>query len=109
MNRRHQETFRRYLRKVALGNPNAISDEELLRRFTEQHDDAAFEVVVQRYGPLVQRICRQAMRGTDGADDIFQATFLLLAKKAGTVKKNALGPWLHGVAVRLAGNARRSA
>jgi RNA polymerase sigma factor (sigma-70 family) len=101
-------TLSEYLRKLA--RPQPATDMDLLRRFVESWDQTAFELLVQRYGPLVRRVCRSALADENDADDVFQATFLLLCQKAGSLRRrNALGPWLHGVAVRLASRARRAA
>jgi RNA polymerase sigma factor (sigma-70 family) len=85
-------------------------DAELLRRFAAGRDEAAFAELVRRYGPLVWGQCRHLLFTEADADDAFQATFLVLAKSAGTVRDtDRLGPWLHGVAYRVCRNARRSA
>jgi RNA polymerase sigma factor (sigma-70 family) len=79
------------------------TDHDLLRRFVDQRDEAAFEALVRRHGPMVLRLCRRLLRDWHDAQDIFQATFLVLARKAAAIRKRAsLGCWLHGVAYRLA-------
>jgi RNA polymerase sigma factor (sigma-70 family) len=85
----------------------ALSDEQLLRRFTQTRDAAAFEVLVRRHGPVVQGVCRRLLGPGPDLDDAFQATFLVLARQAGTIRKRAsLGSWLYGVARRSAANLR---
>jgi len=92
------------------GSLNGLSDSELLERFLEgepSESQLAFELVVRRYGPIVLGVCRRVLDQPSGADDVFQATFLVLALKAGTiVRRESLGPWLHGVACRIAQRAR---
>jgi RNA polymerase sigma factor (sigma-70 family) len=85
------------------------SDAELVAVFVAERDQAAFTEIVRRYGPLVLRVCRCVLRGhLQDAEDAFQATFLLLARNAGSIrKKDSLAEWLHGVAYRVAKNVRR--
>jgi RNA polymerase sigma factor (sigma-70 family) len=85
------------------------SDADLVAVFVAERDQAAFAEMVRRYGPLVLRVCRCVLRGhLQDAEDAFQATFLLLARNAGSIrKKDSLAEWLHGVAYRVAKNARR--
>jgi RNA polymerase sigma factor (sigma-70 family) len=84
-----------------------VSDALLLDRFVEQWDQAAFRDLVHRHGPMVLGVCRRVLRDPHAAEDAFQATFLVLARKAGSVqKRESVGPWLHGVARRVALAAR---
>jgi RNA polymerase sigma factor (sigma-70 family) len=87
---------------VAAGLP----DRDLLARFVSSRDrggELAFTVLVARHGPMVLGVCRRFLRDPTEADDAFQATFLVLARKAGSIRLgNSLGPWLHGVSVRVA-------
>jgi RNA polymerase sigma factor (sigma-70 family) len=86
------------------------SDGLLLDRFVEQWDQAAFGDLVRRHGPMVLGVCRRILRDPHAADDAFQATFLLLVRKAGSVRKRgSVGPWLYGVARRVALEARGAA
>jgi RNA polymerase sigma factor (sigma-70 family) len=86
-----------------------MSDALLLARFVDQWDHAAFRDLVCRHGPMVLGVCRRILRDSHAADDAFQVTFLLLARKAGMIRKRAsLGPWLHGVAHRVALQARNA-
>jgi RNA polymerase sigma factor (sigma-70 family) len=104
-------TVVRDLRQRAAGlTENQPTDDELLRAFLARGDSVAFEAILQRHGPLVLRICRRVLGGLHDAEDAFQATFLFLAQQAGSVRKSkSLASWLHGVARRMAANARRSA
>ena len=84
-------------------------DSELLTAFLAG-DTAAFEALVRRHGPMVLRTCRTATRCEADADDAFQATFVLLYRKAATVRdQRSLAGWLFRVARRAAANARRAA
>jgi RNA polymerase sigma factor (sigma-70 family) len=86
------------------------SDSQLLERFVGQRDEAAFEVVVWRHGPMVLSVCRRLLRHEHDAEDAFQATFLALVRKAGSIgKRQALASWLYKVAYRVALKARERA
>jgi RNA polymerase sigma factor (sigma-70 family) len=86
---------------------SGLPDRELLQRFTARHEGTAFEAIVRRHGPMVLRACWRVLRQTQDAEDAFQATFLLLAHIAGSVRKpDSLASWLHGVAHRIALKAR---
>src|SRR5437899_8428056 len=81
-------------------------DARLLERFAADRDQGAFAILVRRHGLLVWRACRHVLDQQD-AEDVFQATFLTLARKAGSIRrKESVGPWLFGVARRLAMNLR---
>src|SRR5436305_1719566 len=89
------------------GTVAGLADVELLARFVERRSEAAFEAIVQRHGPMVVDVCRRALRDPNDADDAAQATFLVLARRAGTVRASgSLAGWLYGVARRVAARAR---
>jgi RNA polymerase sigma factor (sigma-70 family) len=82
-------------------------DAQLLERFAGGRDEPAFTILVKRHGPMVFRVCRAVLGQTQDAEDAFQATFLVLVRKAFSIRKReSLASWLHGVAYRLAAKAR---
>jgi RNA polymerase sigma factor (sigma-70 family) len=83
------------------------TDAELLRRFAAEGTEEAFALLVKKYGPLVLSVCRRVLGAEQDAEDAFQATFLVLARKAGSIANpDLLGNWLYGVAARIARKAR---
>jgi RNA polymerase sigma factor (sigma-70 family) len=83
------------------------SDGELLARFVARRDEAAFVALLHRHGPMVLHVCRRIQGNDHDAEDAFQATFLLFARKAGSIRKaESVAGWLHAVARRLARAAR---
>jgi RNA polymerase sigma factor (sigma-70 family) len=87
-----------------------LTDGDLLWRFCQDRDEAAFATLMQRHGPLVLGVCRRVLHDPNDADDAFQATFLVLARKAGSVgQPDRLANWLYGVALRVAHKARAAA
>jgi RNA polymerase sigma factor (sigma-70 family) len=91
-----------------------LTDGELLARFVASRDEASFAVLVRRHGPMVLGVCRRMLRHAQDAEDCFQATFMVLARKAATVERESVGSWLYAVAHRTslearAVNARRRA
>ncbi len=96
-----------------VGMIGGLTDAQLLERFTSQRDETAelaFRVLVERHGPMVLRVCRAVHRDTHDAHDAFQATFLVLLRRAGSLwVRDSLGPWLHQVAYRTASCARAAA
>jgi RNA polymerase sigma factor (sigma-70 family) len=99
----------RYLRRLSGAQESGqLTDAQLLERFVTRRDEAAFEVLVWRYGPLVLGVCRRLLRREQDAEDAFQATFLALVRRAGTIGKGAsVGSWLYKVAYRVALRARQ--
>lgn len=84
------------------------ADALLLERFVRQNDEAAFGQLVQRHGPMVLGVCRRMLADANLADDAFQATFLLLIQKAGSLRQpERLAGWLHGVACKIASRTRQ--
>jgi RNA polymerase sigma factor (sigma-70 family) len=91
------------------GGPE-LTDADLLRRFVTDRDPAAFEVLVWRHAALVLGVCRRVLGDSADAEDAFQATFLVLLRKAGSVRRGAaVSGWLYQVATRAALRARRAA
>jgi RNA polymerase sigma factor (sigma-70 family) len=87
--------------------PEAPTDRQLLERFVQVRDEAAFAALVERHGPMVLSVCRRVLPDADDANDAFQATFLVLVRKADSLKDpDTLAGWLYGVAYRTAQNAR---
>ena len=86
------------------------SDRELLHAFAANRDQDAFAVVVRRHAALVWGVCRRILGHQQDAEDAFQATFVILARRAGSTRwRPSVGAWLHTVAQRLAVRARRQA
>jgi RNA polymerase sigma factor (sigma-70 family) len=99
--------LRRLVRPDAAGGP---SDAQLLKRFAAGGDEAAFELLVWRHGPMVLGVCRRLLRHAEDAEDAFQATFLVLVRKAASVRRGeAVGGFLYRVAYRVALAARARA
>ena len=92
----------------ARGAVGHLTDAQLLERFTEGHDaEAAFEALVVRHGPAVLRACRRSLTDPNDAEDAFQATFLVLARRAQAVgRPESLAAWLYGVALRVSRKAK---
>jgi RNA polymerase sigma factor (sigma-70 family) len=87
-----------------------LTDGQLLRSFLDRRDEAAFEALVRRHGPMVRGVCRRVLRNDHDADDAFQAAFLVLIRKARALSmREVVGDFLHGVAYRTALKARAAA
>ena len=86
---------------------STCTDRELLDRFLRNRDDEAFSVLVARHGPMILGVCRRLLRNSTDAEDAFQATFLVLVRKAATiVPREMVANWLYGVAQQTALKAR---
>src|SRR5687768_696018 len=86
------------------------TDHELLRRYSSSQSGVAFAELMRRHGSMVYGTCRRIAHDGADADDAFQATFFVLARKADSIRsKDAVGAWLHGVAVKVAHRARQQA
>jgi RNA polymerase sigma factor (sigma-70 family) len=86
-----------------------LPDAALLERFLAAHEEAAFQALLLRHGAMVLRVCRRTLSAEEDAEDAFQATFLVLAREARAIRKHtSLASWLHGVAYRVARDARKS-
>jgi RNA polymerase sigma factor (sigma-70 family) len=96
-----------------VGAQGGLADGELLGRFLHgdaARAEAAMAALVERHGPMVMRVCRRVLRDEEAARDAFQATFLVLVRRAGSIRRaEGLGGWLHGVALRVARKARAAA
>jgi RNA polymerase sigma factor (sigma-70 family) len=87
-----------------------VSEWQLLHRYLDRRDEVAFEAIVSRHGPMVLGVCRRILSDSRDVEDAFQATFLILARKGGTLGEgDPVGHWLYGVAYRVALRARASA
>jgi RNA polymerase sigma factor (sigma-70 family) len=104
---RSESVVREFQRLLEPGTVAGLTERQVLERFAERGDPVAFEAIVTRHGPMVYTVCRQMLRDPNDVDDAFQATFLILIKKAGRLRQpERLGPWLYGVAYRVAHRLR---
>jgi RNA polymerase sigma factor (sigma-70 family) len=105
-----QSVVREIRQLATVHNTADQSDGDLLRAFLSDNDQPAFSALVGRHAAMVLSVCRRVLHHTQDSEDAFQATFLLLARQAASIRKTAsLAAWLHGVAYRMATNARRAA
>jgi RNA polymerase sigma-70 factor (ECF subfamily) len=101
------EAVRRLRQTVLARDGGGLSDGELLERFVARREEAAFEALVRRLGPMVLGLCRRILRNHHDAEDAFQAAFLVLARKAASVRPpERVGPFLYGVAYHTARKVR---
>ncbi|APW61684.1 sigma-70 family RNA polymerase sigma factor [Paludisphaera borealis] len=105
------ETLRQIRTLYATGAAGGLSDGQLVERFLDRDGldrEDAFSALVHRHGPMVLAVCRRMLASPADADDAFQAVFLVLARKAGSLRRvDRLKPWLYGAAVRTARESRR--
>src|SRR5262245_19722636 len=100
--------FQRIRALAAVHTRRTCSDRELLQRFLDADDEAAFTILVERHGAMIQALCRRLLHDRHEADDACQAAFLVLARKARSLRKQeSLASWLHGVAHRISLSLRR--
>src|SRR5262245_61455648 len=94
----------RHIRKlVRTPAETGLTDAELLRRFVREQDEASFTLLVERHGRLVRSVCRHLLPHEEDVEDAFQATLLVLARRAGAIRKQrSVASWLYGVAYRTA-------
>jgi RNA polymerase sigma factor (sigma-70 family) len=99
-----------FVRGLLTSNRPKLTDAELLQAFASKGDEAAFNTLVKRHGPLVLGVCRRVLGPGPDAEDAFQATFLLLVRKARSIRRpSSLAAWLHGTARRIALYLQRTA
>ena len=103
--------FRRGVERIFNeGSLTGVGKGQLLREYATSGDEAAFEALVTRYGPMVLSVCRRMLYDPRDVEDAFQATFLVLLRRAGSLgTTDPLSPWLHGVAYRVAAQIRANA
>ncbi len=102
MSAHHLSVLVQKLRRLVARPSDGEADGVLLARFVKQRDEQAFALLMRRYGPMVMSVCRRVAGHHQDAEDVYQATFLLLAHKAATIRNSAaVGSWLFGVAYRL--------
>jgi RNA polymerase sigma factor (sigma-70 family) len=102
-------SIRRLLRRVSAAPSAGLSDAELLERFVRSRDEAAIETLLWRHAPMVLSTCRRLLNHHADSEDCFQATFLVLCRRAGTIAKGqSVGSWLYKVAYRICLRARAS-
>src|SRR5260370_10555968 len=88
---------------------DGLTDDQLLARFVAARDEASFAALLRRHGPMVLGVCRRVVRDAHDAEDAFQATFLILARKAAAVvKRDSVGSYLYAVAYHTALEAARA-
>src|SRR5262245_33643938 len=97
-----------HLRRLAVPRRAiGLTDSDLVGRFVAQRDQAAFEALLVRHGPMVWGVCRGLLADAHAAEDAFQATWLVLVRKAGSIRRpQQLANWLYGVAHKVAARAR---
>src|SRR5262245_36357049 len=102
-----QAIFRQLDRMLSRPDTGDPPDRQLLERFAASRDEEAFAALLKRHGPLVWGVCWRALRHAQDAEDCFQATFVVLARRAGSVGwHESVANWLYGVARRVAAEAK---
>src|SRR5947207_14918669 len=98
----------RHIRRITAGpGDGQPADRQLLEQFAAHRDESAFATLLGRHGPMVLGVCRAILRDAHAAEDAFQATFLVLARKAGAIRRHeSVGGWLYQVARHAALRAR---
>src|SRR5262245_54607736 len=111
MSSAHVGAVLQHIRKlVAAGQDYDLPDHQLLERFALSRDEAAFAALLRRHGPMVLGVCQSVLHELHDAEDAFQAAFLLLAQKAGSIhRREAVSGWLYRVAYHLAVRTRANA
>jgi RNA polymerase sigma factor (sigma-70 family) len=106
----HKSVATRHLRMLFdVGTVARLTDGQLLDMFVARRDEAAFTALIERHGPMVQRVCHEILRNHHDAQDALQATFLVLASRASSIRRrDSVASWLYGVALRV-GSCTRSA
>ena len=105
-----QDTFGRLRMLAVVQTLSGLSDDQLLDRFLDSRDEAAFTVLIERHGPMVLAVCRRSLTSRADVEDACQATFLVLARKAGSLrKKQSLAGWIHRVVCRVVADLKRQA
>jgi DNA-directed RNA polymerase specialized sigma24 family protein len=103
---RPEFAFRQIRAAVTAHLLSSQSDRWLLEQFIDRRDESAFAALLERHAPMVLCVCRRALADRHLAEDVLQATFLLLARKAASIRRrDSVGPWLHAAALRLARRA----
>ncbi len=108
MSRHTMDGVIQQIRHLAEGSrASLVTDQQLLQRFIGRRDESAFAALVRRHGPMILGLCRRLLHHVQDAEDVFQATFLVLARRASAIRKQeSAGSWLYGVAYRLALKAK---
>src|SRR5690349_5034945 len=102
------QSFLNHLRQLTEpAGARELSDADLLERFRSGREEAAFTLLVQRHGPMVYGVCRHVLSDDHDTEDAFQATFLVLVRNVGAVRKQqSLASFLYGIASRIAHKMR---
>ncbi len=99
--------LRQFSRLFASGTTGGMTEALLLERFLGTRDEAAFAALVERFGPMVLGVCRKFLPDPHAAEDAFQATFLVLVRRAGTIRdRDLVGHWLYAVALKVVKRSR---